>query len=962
MLKQIRGEERPTEAIKFTKCGGQDVEHILLVRSLYWHRFKKVHDLKWKTHFERSRKTSVKDLRPIESMGTKSPYLTDRDGKQYATLPKLDGDQVFDDVLQRVEKCYFMKGDNCKYALPNLHVDSTDDTELEVLSEHILFEEDNISLERNLEYKLNVTTAPTSVVSGMKTLHEMDADVKESAAFLRNPFRCWFTYTIGTVEHLMRAVPTVIRLKTSRFSDDTSCKETWLYRKPFLYCSDFQHTVLVPYHPVIGLRVKNETHLNDTVQLLGFALSEFRRQTNIDMELLGNPVPRTSELYVQYFTEPQDLEHESDNTIHRFLDAINRMHVWEKVDAEPKGTRLDGTGVAKVMTDSAFTFLMLDKLPIPSLREPIGNMLLDFASKAIESQVIAQGGIRADLSSIRTVGEVLDTATLMPWLIYWRQNLESISSLFKTTTAQNMLANQNINWSWLHDLPFDSYIEYNGRFYRRVAPLNTIAYATQTQCCINIERGRTTARFTGYRESDHKSMIDILSKGGNISIEPKGGELLATAGTRYDDMLTLIESLKDHNITLIPGTERYEASHKVHIIPDVCPSDSVPALFGMDSNARRSTEDEIDFAARAASIHPDIICSRIVDGASAGRQLLDALTVVNALEPLKYANVTEALGFGGALVGVLDAVQKMFGVDHPLLEVIADALLSAFDWMIEGIQALGPGDSLVDLIPSFGDDDVLPEPGDVEIDVEETSGFLSGLMDTIENTAATAGDMGNDALLEVAQQAAHTTFSIGEILQNPAAFIIENFPGAAEWGDGFIETIEAIIGCVMNPLQLIGFGYQMHKIFMRMYVKYDRERLQNIRQHSLTHAAFVRYLVANIQEADDINALRDKRKFNLAKQLLTSQLVNWSQQTSAGFTSIRRICYEHSPFKCYKHSRYRCLECSKQTVSLNDATRNLTRLYIRSAQWGLEEDDGDVIRLNQRIVELETELKTCRSV
>tara|TARA_B110001450_G_C17627977_1_gene484015 strand:+ start:207 stop:1496 length:1290 start_codon:yes stop_codon:yes gene_type:complete len=421
-------------------------------------------------------------------------------------------------------------------------------------------------------------------------------------------------------------------------------------------------------------------------------------------------------------------------------------------------------------------------------------------------------------------------------------------------------------------------------------------------------------------------MIDILSKGGNISIEPNEpneGELLATAGTRYDDMLTLIESLKDHNITLISGTERYEASHKVHIIPDVCPSDSVPVLFGMDSNARRSTEDEIDFAARAASIHPDIICSRIVDGASAGRQLLDALAVINALEPLKYANVTEALGFGGALVGVLDAVQKMFGVDHPLLEVIADALLSAFDWMIEGIQALGPGDSLVDLLPSFGDDDVLPEPGDVEIDVEGTSGFLSGLMDTIENTAATAGDMGNDALLEVAQQAVHTTFSIGEILQNPAAFILENVPGAAEWGDGFIETIERIIGCVMNPLQLIGFGYQMHKIFMRMYVKYDRGRLQNIRQHSLTHAAFVRHLVAHIKETDDMNTL-----------LLMSQLVKWSQQTSAGFTSIRRIFYENSPFKCYKHSRYRCLECSKKTLSLNEATRNLTRLYIRSAHNG----------------------------
>ena len=152
----------------------------------------------------------------------------------------------------------------------------------------------------------------------------------------------------------------------------------------------------------------------------------------------------------------------------------------------------------------------------------------------------------------------------------------------------------------------------------------------------------------------------------------------------------------------------------------------------------------------------------------------------------------------------------------------------------------------------------------------------------------------------------------------------------------------------------------MHKIFMRMYVKYDRERLQKIRQHSLTHAAFVRYLVANIKERDDINAFREKRKTNIVKQLLTSHLITWSQQTSAGFTSIRRICYEHSPFKCYKHSRYRCVECSKQTVSLDEATRNLTRLYIRSSQWGLEEDDGDVIRLNQRIAQLEKELETCQ--
>lgn len=955
MLKQIKGEERPPEAIKFTQCGGQNVEHVLLNRSLYWHRFKKVHDLKWKTHFERSRQKSVADLRPTESMGTTSPYLTDRNGKQYATLPGLNFDSHFDDVLRRVEECMWLKGDNCKYAIPNLRIYSSLTEETNALSRHIIFEQDNILPERNESYKLEITNAPESAVSGSTTLSEMGARVVTHETFLRNPFRCWFIHATDTGEHLMRAVPNRIKLP-SGLSSETSCNETWLYRKPFFYCSNFEHTDLVSYHPAIGLRVRNKTHLNDIVQLFDHALSG--GQTNI-VKRLGNPISRTSELYVQYFAV-RDPKHESDNTIHRFLDAINRMHVWEKVDVEPTGTRLDGMLVADTLTDSAVTFLMLDKLPIQSLREPFGNMLLDFASRAIELRIAQGGGMTADLSSILTVGEVLDTATLMPWLTHWKRILGSILSIFNSPRARDMFANQNINWAWLHELPYDSYIEYNGTFYRRVAPLNTIAYATQTQCCINIERGRTIARFAGYKDTEHSALIDILNKGENIRIERKGEELIATAVTRYDDMLTLRESLKDHRITLVSGSERYEASHKVHIIPDVCPNDSVPALLGMDRNARRSTEDENEFAARAASIHPDIICSRVVDGASAGRQLLDALTVMNALEPLKYANVTEALGFGGALIGVLDAVQKMFGVDHPLLEVIADALLSAFDWMIDSIQSLGPGDSLTDLLPSFGDDEVVPEAGDVEIEVEETTGFLGGLMETLENTTATVVDKGNDAVLEVAQQAVHTTFSIGEILQNPASFILETFPGAAEWGDGFIETIEFVIGCIMNPLQLLGFGYQMHKIFMRMYVKYDRERLQKIRQHSLTHAAFVRYLVANIKERDDINAFREKRKTNIVKQLLTSHLITWSQQTSAGFTSIRRICYEHSPFKCYKHSRYRCVECSKQTVSLDEATRNLTRLYIRSSQWGLEEDDGDVIRLNQRIAQLEKELETCQ--
>lgn len=954
MLKQIQGKERPPEAIKFTQCGGQNVEHILLNRSLYWHRFKKVHDLKWKTHFERSRERSVTDLRPTESMGTTSPYLTDRNGKQYATLPGLNVGSHFDDVLRRVEECMWLKGDNCKYAIPNLSVNSSLTEETNALSRHIIFEQDNIFLEMNESYKLVITNAPASAVSGSTTLSEMGARVVTCETFLRDPFRCWFIHKTDTGDHMMRAVPNRIRLQ-SGISSETSCKETWLYRKPFFYCSNFEHTDLVPYHPAIGLRVKNKTHLNDIVQLFDHALSE---QTNI-VQRIGDPISRTSELYVQYF-QVRNPKYESDDTIHRFLDTINRMHVWETVDVRPTGTKLNGMLVANVLVNSAFTFLMFDTLPIPSLREPFGNMVLDFASRAIESQVLAQGGTRADLSSIRTVGEVLDTATLAPWLIYWRQLFESILSIFKTTTAEEMLAKQNINWSWLYDLPFDSYIEYNGRYYRRVAPLNTIAYATQTQCCINIERGRTVARFKGYKEDEHRTLIDILNKGGNINIERKGDELIATAVTRYDDMLTLRESLKDHSITLVSGSERYEASHKVHIIPDVCPNDSVPALLGMDPNARRSTEDENEFAARAASIHPDIICSRVVDGASAGRQLLDALTVMNALEPLKYANVTEALGFGGALIGVMDAVQKMFGVDHPLLESIADALLSAFDWVIDGIKSLGPGDSLTDLLPSFGDDEVLPEAGDVEIDVEETTGFLGGVWDTIQNTTATAADMGNDALLEGAKQAVHATFSIGEFLSNPGSFLLEAFPDMAGWGETFVETIEFVIGCVMNPLQLIGFGYQMHKIFMRMYVKYDRDRLQKIRQHSLTHAAFVRYLVANIKEKDDINAFRDKLKTNEVKQLLTSHLIIWSQQTSAGFTSIRRICYEHSPFKCYRHSRYRCFECSKQTVSLEEATRNLTRLYIRSSQWGLEEDDGDVIRLNQRIAQLETELETCQ--
>ena len=157
---------------------------------------------------------------------------------------------------------------------------------------------------------------------------------------------------------------------------------------------------------------------------------------------------------------------------------------------------------------------------------------------------------------------------------------------------------------------------------------------------------------------------------------------------------------------------------------------------------------------------------------------------------------------------------------------------------------------------------------------------------------------------------------------------------------------------------------------MNMYTRYDRNRLQRLRQHSFTYASFVRYMLNNKEILEllqlnlhDIYPTVNKPVSVVLGSHMSENLIKWSRLINQTYySSITRVYYRDTNRKCFIHNRLRCNECNKQKIGFDEAVKNLYQILKRFVEWGSPEESSEteVIRLQGKVDKLSESLRKCR--
>ena len=272
---------------------------------------------------------------------------------------------------------------------------------------------------------------------------------------------------------------------------------------------------------------------------------------------------------------------------------------------------------------------------------------------------------------------------------------------------------------------------------------------------------------------------------------------------------------------------------------------------------------------------------------------------------------------------------------------------------------MGPGDSLGEFYTQLMDQE------------ESQSGLLGRAFDNAKKFVTTWDDKSpvtdnladklRDTGLEAIQGAVHTVGAIN----NPLNFVldlIKDIPFLSDFGSDLTEAIEWVFAALLNPIQLLMLGQKAFRITMSMYTKYDRKRLQNLRQHTLTYASFVQHLSSNPEIVElckrnlyDEDETTHQPVVRVLGAKLSAALMEWSTSNAkirrVGFTSITNTYYRNSNVKCATHNRLRCVECHKVTLGIETATGNISRAVRRACEWGdvVEDVETEVRRLREEV-------------
>lgn len=933
------GLPKPTGSADLRTCDHESSKgNDLLIRAKYLSSVAAVNELEWEKNFVRVREDFLEGVvveqveNGIEYMRTNSDhYIHTLHPPRYLEKNHAENTQMLvADILKRMKDCntFTLTSSECRYK-SDILVPAFDDDVAHAtkLVSHLLFEFMPDKGVYDETMKITGTDPPSTGMSARQNLSDVLQVVSKEDAnkLISQPFQCWFEMPNDLY---YRIVPNEIRWGLVR----KSCNEVFKYVKPYFYCSSFDTTRLVPYKPAIGIFVDRDK-CPRSYEYLHETIRNAAEKKGLVGENGRNFVTVTHELAIQYFdVQGKDDSYylftggvnnpEENGSIHAVLDSIMDEEQWFFETGEPVGP--------SIMT-------ILDK------KSPVFDEVL-------RNEIVRSAGAN-------------DTEAI-------EATLASVVNMLSTESAS--LENLKRKFPWLDMIPDTVHIpDTDGALYR--VSVKRRAYSTQTQCCLNIERTQSECRFTGYETERHEAILSAFNTGDGrttITVDEKSGTLYAKAHNRYADLVSIKETFEGVNLLVVPGSERYMVTHNPRIIPDAVPSRLSVSMSGFYKSMRRSFETERQFAVRAASIHPDMICFNLTTGDSMSNDVKRFLKQIDEMKKMDIFNSgswQERLGFGAIVVQMVNLVVQsgtMLFTDGntTFVETIVSWIFGAFDKVVDAIQDMGPGDSLGDFFHELMEQE------------ESTSGLLGRAFENAQKfvtweEGASVGDTVADKLrdtgLEAIQGAVHTAGA----MTNPLAFVLDlmkDIPFLSDFTAEFTETIETFFACVLNPIQIFMLGQKLNRILVNMYTKYDRKRLQNVRQHSLTYASFINHLTS-IPEIVAMTKLKlygvdentGQTVISIMGSKLTRALIQWSnsdpQIQRVGFTSITNTYYRNSRVKCFVHNRLRCVECHKVTIGFETATANLSRALRRASEWGnaVEDVQSEVVRLRARVRELE---------
>lgn len=947
------GLPRPTGSVDLRTCDHETSKNNdLLIRAKYLSSVAAVNDLEWEKNFERGREDFLEGV-VVEQVENGIEYMRTNSDHYIHTLPPPryhDQDNAGNtqmlvaDILKRMKDCnmFTLTSSECRYKSDILVTEfPTDVAHATALVSHLLFEfmpDMGVYDER---MKITVTDPPSTgtVRSARQRLSDVLKSVSQNDAnkLISQPFQCWFEKPPGTY---CRIVPNKIRWGLGLIQE--SCDEVFKYVKPYFYCSSFDTTRLVPYKPAIGIFVDRDRCPSSYGYLIGI-IRVAAKTKGLVAENDQNFVDVTHELAIQYFdvkgkndsyylvtggmTNPEE-----NGSIHAVLESIMDEERWVYEKQDPVGP--------SIMT-------ILDRKS-PVLDDGLRNSIVQSSGSEDTTEAIERT-LESIVNYVRSYGS-------------GSASLEDLKREFPAYT-------------YLDVIPDTVHIpgKNGGALYR--VSVKHRAYSTQTQCCLNIERLRSECRFTGYVKERHEAILNAFNTDDGrttITVDENSGTLYAQAHNRYADLVSIKETLEGVGLRVVPDSERYMVTHNPRIIPDAVPSRFSVSMTGTHKSMRRTFETERQFAVRAASIHPDMICFNLTTGDSMSNEVKKFLKQIDHMKNMDIFNSgswQERLGFGAIVVHMVNLVGQTGTIlftdgNKSFVETIVSWIFGAFDKIVDAIQDMGPGDSLGDFLNELMEQE------------ESTSGLLGRAFEnsqkflTWENGASvgdTVADKLRDTGLEAVQGVVHTAGA----MTNPLAFVLDllkDIPFLSDFTAEFTDAIETFFACVLNPIQIFMLGQKLNRILFNMYTKYDRKRLQNLRQHSLTYASFVNHLtsVPEIVALSKLNlyGVHEDTGQTVVREMgrkLTPALMHWSQRDPhiqrVGFTSITNTYYRNSRIKCFVHNRMRCAECHKVTIGFETATANLSRALRRASEWGnvVEDVQSEVVRLRARVRDLEME-------
>lgn len=894
----------------FRTCESDEANsaNLLLARARCIYLNSKIKGWTWIQNFVRPRVDYLEDVTVYKGVDG-SVYLETGSNTIVRTLPTLDRTSTPNspsvdlqrDVLKRTQKCDLFRSEECRHVSTLIHDYEYSNEHVQQLSKHLCLQ--HVPKQNYYVYMKKYDITPLVQINNADVdwiakqgLSEVLSTTtitsgKHIHTVIDSPFMCWFDVTINGVNERFSIKQNEIRL-TDDWKSSLSlkrCKETFLYVDGQFFCASKKA-------PRETDDVRDFTRLAPYDPVIGIwadtitdtYASAFIMDTitdalkNFKQFTIADLVKQTFELHLQYLHAIGDSETNDD--IHELFETMSGRAKFFR------GSSVRGVSLLDVIYDEENKTLLAE-IQKADPDDQVENIITSFAN------------------SIGNDGWEVETP------------------------------------HWSYHIPDTMYIPVNAGQQVHKVSIRSRVFVTRTQCCLNIERGRSTCRFTGYDEAKHGMLKRSMHVDGTLELESNDSTLRVTAPTSFLEIQRIVDTFESFDMTFQEDSLHYTVTYVPRIIPDRC--ESIEDNFGW--LRRKSVElSPIETGMRMASIHPDMICFQLLVQDSAGLRLRKSLNHLKVVENAWNSGALwEVGGFSAMFIQFADllsvwaqSILNAFGLPidpTSITEMLLEGLSGLFDKFISAIQDMGAGQGL----GVFWQNLMSPteERGLLDGIVHDWGKFCTlnpdaGWMDNLRDKAV-------DTALEGAKGAVDVSASMSNIPDMILDFF-QNIPFFEKYIDEARDFIESILSMILNPIQMFFLYSKMKRMFMNWYIKYDHDRMQNVQQHSETYSAFVRYVAENESAVVKLSAMRltdlatpyyNASVLEALKVELSRALYTWANTMQSPHTAIVRIYYKETGHRCYIHSRRRCPECSKQKMKLCDAVNTLSQAVFRYTEW-----------------------------